>query len=180
MFFLVKNSKGQSAVEFLLIAPILFLIFFAIVQLAYMAYVSFAVQRAALAVARTASLSGPNNSAAFKTQLIVSLLPIVQLNQKTLLTVLSSDCETTVSPDYQQITTLVRYPMPVWVPLVGNVFGEPVDSSTDYNQTPEGQTVKEIFQLLDKTPPNLSFQGVRMPVVWISYEATTFNEAYSR
>lgn len=180
MWHFKKNQKGQSAVEFALIVPLLFFIFFAIIQMAYMAYVSFAVQRAALALARTASLEGKNNLVAFKTQLVISLLPIANLNPQILLTILSSSYNITTSSDQTNITTQVSYPMPIWVPLVGKVFGDQLESSTNYNNTPDGQAIKTTLKLLNLNPPDLSFQGVHFPVHWITYEATTFNEAYGR
>jgi Flp pilus assembly protein TadG len=178
MWYLKKNQKGQSAVEFVLIVPLLFFIFFAIIQMAYMSYVSLAVQRAALAIARTASIGGKNNSAAFKIQLVISLLPIANLNPQILFTILSSSYKITTSSDQTHIMAQVSYPMPIWVPLVGNVFGDQLQSSVNYNDTPDGQAVKTELQLLNLNPPDLSFQGVRLPVHWITYEATTFNEAY--
>lgn len=172
------KATGQSTVEFVLIAPLLFLIFFAIIQLSYMAYASFAVQRAALAVARMASLSGIDNSTTFQTQLAISLVPLSNLNQKTLLTVLESDCKVNESPDKKKIVVQVRYPMPIWVPVVGNVFGETLVPSADYNNSPAGQAIKTIFSMLKRPIPDLSFKGVRLPVYWINFEAATFDEAY--
>ena len=175
-----KNSQGQSAVEFVLLAPLLFFIFFAIVQLAYMSYAALAVQRGALSVARDVALDGQDDPKAVKARLILSLLPLAQLNQKTLLTVLESKCESKISGDRKQITVQVHYPMPIWVPMVRNIIGESLVPSADYNNSPEGEAVKAIFQMLDKTPPNLSFKGARFPVVWMKCEATTFNEAEGR
>src|SRR5579859_5748713 len=177
MVFLKKNSKGQSAVEFVLLAPLLFFIFFAIIQLAYMSYAALAVQRAALSVARDAALDGQGDPKAMKARLTLSLLPLTHLNEKILLTVLASEFKTMVSEDRKQITVQVRYPMPIWVPMVRNMIGESLAPSTDYNNSPEGDAVKTIFQMLDKAPPDLSFKGVRLPVIWMKCEATTFNEA---
>ncbi len=176
--FRKKVPKGQSAVEFVLIAPLLFLIFFGIIQLSYMAYVSLAVQRAALAVARNASLSGRDNSLAFKTQLVISLFPITNLSSKTLSTILASDYKITFSSDYQEITAQVRYPMPIWVPLVQNFLGEDLASPGDTDQTSEGEAIIAVYRFLGKTPPDLSFQGLHQPVVWLNYQVTTFNEGY--
>jgi hypothetical protein len=175
---LLKDEGGQSAVEFILIAPFLFLILFAVIQLAYMSYVSLAVQRAALAVARTATLSGTDNSKTFKTQLAISLFPLSNLNSKTLLTILASKISVTVSRDKKNVIAQVRYPMPIWVPMVSRIFGEPLVPSFDYNNSPEGQAIQKIFQLFNQPAPNLSFQGVSLPVCWVKYEETTFNEAY--
>lgn len=172
------KPKGQSAVEFCLIAPFLFFIFFAIIQLAYMSYVSFAVQRAALAVARDASLGGIDQTTAFKTKAALSLMPISNLSRKTLLTVLASQCSVAVSSDQKQIIAKVRYPMPIWVPLVGKVFGQTLIPSVNYNNNPAGDAIRNLFLILGKTPPDLSFQGVHLPVVWVTYQESTFNEAF--
>lgn len=172
-----KDAKGQTAVEFVLVVPLLFLIFFAIIQLSYMAYASLAVQRAALAVARNASLGGTDKPEAFKTQLAVSLLPIANLNRKTLLTVLASDCRVAPSADNRRMTALVRYPMPIWVPLVGSIFGRTLIPGVNYNGTPAGEAIQALFRISGKVPPDLSFKGAHLPVVWINYQATTFNEA---
>jgi hypothetical protein len=177
-FFYLRSPKGQSAVEFALIAPLLFFIFFALIQVAYMSYVSLAVQRAALAIARTASLGSKDDSTAFKTQLVISLLPVANLSPKTLLTILASDYKVIPSSDNRQVTAIVRYPMPIWVPLVRTVFGKSLIPSVDYNATPEGLAIKNVFQLLGKQPPDLSFEGVHFPVFWMTYKETTFNEAY--
>lgn len=179
IFLSTKAPKGQSAVEFVLAAPLLFLIFFAIIQLAYTAYVSLAVQRAALAVARNASLSGQNYSMAFKTQLILSLLPLANLSPKTLSTILESEYKVTFSSDYQQVTAQVRYPMPIWVPLVQNFLGEDLATSNDGSQTQETEAVKSVFNLLGRPAPDLPPQSAHQPVVWVHYQVTTFNEGYS-
>ena len=174
------KAKGQSLVEFCLIAPLLFFIFFAIIQLAYMSYVSLAVQRAALAVAREASLAGTDQSTFFKTKAVLSLMPIANLSQRTLLTILASRCSVRISSDQKQVIAQVRYPMPIWVPLVRDIFGETLVPSADYNNDPAGQSVKTLFQILGRDPPDLSFSGVHLPVVWFKYQETTFNEAYDR
>ena len=173
------NEKGQSATEFVLIAPFLFLIFFCIIQFSYIAYVSLAVQRAAFAIARKASLSGGVDQAAFQTQLTISLLPIASLNQKTLLTILETKIKIFPSSDKRQMVARVSYPMPLWVPFARNVFGEELRSSANYNEAPEGQTIKSVYSLLGKPEPNLSFEGVQFPIRWITYEESTFNEAFT-
>jgi len=172
------NQKGQSATEFVLIAPLLFLIFFCIIQFSYIAYVSLAVQRAALAIARKASLSGDADQTAFKAQLAIALLPIANLNQKTLLTILETKYLTFLSQDRKQRIARVSYPMPIWIPLVRNVFGEDLISSSNYKNSPEGQAIKGVFSLMNKPEPNLSFESVHLSVRWITYEETTFNEGY--
>ncbi len=177
MIFL-KDQKGQSAAEFVLVAPFLFLFFFCVLQMAYMGFVSFAVQRAALAIARKASLGSTENSTAFKSQLALSLLPIASLNQKTLLTILETNYQITQSTDQKQVSAKVRYPMPIWIPLVRNIFGETLTPSANYNDSPEGKAIKMVFSLLKKPEPDLSFHGLSLPVRWIVFEETTFNESY--
>jgi hypothetical protein len=171
-------EKGQSTTEFVLIAPFLFLTFFCIIQFSYLAYVSLAVQRAALAIARKASLSGVSDQTAFKAHLAISLLPIANLSQKTLLTILETKFHAFKSQDGKQMVARVSYPMPIWVPLARNVFGTDLIASSDYNESPEGQAIKSVFALMGKPEPNLSFQGEHFPVRWITYEESTFNEGY--
>ena len=173
------TAEGQSAVEFSLIAPFLFLFFFCVIQTAYTAYVSLAVQRAALAVARKASLSPGENSAAFKTQLTLSLLPLVRLNSKTLPTILEAQYLVTVSKDNKKVTAQVRYPMPIWIPIVRNLFGETLTFSPASAGSPEGLAVQNLISLLNHSNLNLSLQSVRLPVRWITFEETTYNESYS-
>lgn len=180
MNLFIKNTpKGQSAVEFVLIAPLLFFIFFAIIQLAYMAYVSLAVQRSALAVARDATLTGQEYSISFKSQLAISLLPLTNLNPRILSTILASDYALNYSPDRKTVAVQVKYPMPIWVPLIRNVIGENLESTQDYNQTTEGQAIKKAFELLGKPAPDLNFQKERLPVFWVTCQETTFNEGYN-
>src|SRR5258708_11160588 len=171
------NEKGQSATEFVLIAPLLFFVFFCVIQFSYIAYISLAVQRAALAVARKASLSGTFNETAFKTHLTVSLLPIANLNQKTLLTILETKCQVFPSQDNKQILARVSYPMPIWVPLARNVFGEDLIPSSNYTDSAEGQAIKAVFSLMRKPYPSLTFEGAPLPVRCVTYEQSTFNQA---
>lgn len=172
------THKGQGAAEFVLAAPFLFLFFFCVIQAAYTGYVALAVQRAALAVARNAALSPAESSLDFKTQLALSLLPIVSLNSKTLITVFEAQYQTALSQDQKQVIARVRYPMPIWIPFLRNLFGEPLIPSFDYNDSTEGRAVRNLFSLLNKPPPDLSFEGARLPVRWIVFEETTFNESF--
>ena len=130
-------------------------------------------------IARSASLSGPDNDLAFKTQLALSLLPLSDLNPKTLLTILASEVHVSISANRKQVTAQVRYPMVIWVPLVDKVFGEDLVPSSDYNNSPEGRAIKKIFSFLNKPIPDLSFAGVHLPVHWVTYEETTFNEGFT-
>jgi hypothetical protein len=170
-----KGQRGQSTVEFVLLAPLLFFIFFAILQLFYIGYVSLAVQRAALSIAQETALTTERSDNIVHAKLIYSLLPISKLNRTTLACAMASQCQ--IKTQSEKVRVQVRYPMPIWIPLVGRVFGESIIPSANYNNTPYGQAIRRIFQLLGKNPPDLSFTGLKFPHArWISFEAETFNE----
>ena len=175
-----KTSKplGQSTVEFVLIAPLLFLLFFCVIQMAYTSYVALAVQRAALAVARTASLQGETDSLAFKTELAWSLMPIAGLSEKTLSTIFASKVSASLSPDGKLVTVRVEYPMPIWVPGIRQVFGQPLVPPPLPTGSPEAVAIRGIFSLLGIPAPDLSFTGLNLPVRWITFEESTFNEGF--
>src|SRR6185369_5655278 len=80
---MVRNQKpkGQSAVEFLLAAPLLFLLFFLIIQSAYLGLTALALQRAAMAGAREIGLTGVLNDQNIRLKIAVSLAPLAYLNQ---------------------------------------------------------------------------------------------------
>ena len=168
-------ERGQSAVEFVLIAPWLFLFFFCVIQTAYMAFVALAVQRSALAIARAVSLGSPENSKSLKAELAVSLLPISNLSRKTLLTVLETRISSRRSPDHR-ITVQVEYPMPVWVPFIRNIFGQPLIPSKDYQGTPEALAIDSVFRLMNISPPDFSFTGLSFPVRWITFQESVHDE----
>lgn len=170
-------ESGQSATEFVLIAPLLFLIIFCVIQLAYAAYAALAVQRAALAVARTVSQGGKENDIAARTRVAVALLPIARLNRQALMTILATRCETEVSPDKSRITARVSYPMPIWVPLAGKIFGEPLNPITYDHRSNEG-SLDSIFSILNEPAIRSSLQGTLPRVHWITREESTFNESY--
>jgi len=60
----------------MLVAPVLFFIFFGIIQLFYTAYVSFAIQRATHSIAQQAAASPNPSSFDPKFQMIEALLPL--------------------------------------------------------------------------------------------------------
>jgi len=166
------NQKGQSALEWALIAPLLFLIFFGIIQIAYLGYASLAVQRATLSIAKSAARSQIFYDPHF--QLFYSLAPLEALNKSTLATVLSTQCSIeTIGPN---VHVEVRYPMPIWVPLIGRFIGEPLSPSL-FTNIPGLDLVGKIFQFLGKTPPDLSFLGFRPPYVyWLTFTADARDE----
>ena len=169
--FLLK-AKGQSAVELVLIAPLLFFIFFGIIQIAYLAYASLAVQRATISIAdsaaRTRSIYDP------RFQLFYSLIPLEALSKSTLATVLSTQCA--IQSSGPKIHVEVKYPMPIWVPLVGRFIGEPL-SPSQFMNNPGLDLVEKIFRFCGKTPPDLSFLGFTPPYVhWITFTADATDE----
>jgi hypothetical protein len=173
------KQRGQSAVEFVLIAPLLFIIFFGIIQLAYMAFVSFAVQRAAIAVAREASLTGNPSRMNCYPKLIFSLAPLCKLNRTTFACIAASRCQIIESKDKKWVTARLHYPMPIWVPLVGRIFGEEIIPSRQI--IPEGvaNDLEKITSLFGFSMPRLSFDGAHLPYFrWMIFEASVFNEGF--
>lgn len=169
-----RAQKGQSAVEFALIAPFLFFIFFAIIQLAYTGYVSFAVQRAALSIARDAARSDDPDLHEPHFQLFYSLGPLLTLNKTTLATALAADCSINTIGD--KVHVRVKYPMPIWVPFVGKVFGVPFTSSF-FKENANGALIGGILKLFGQDPASLSIPGLHFPdVFWITFTAETMDE----
>ena len=168
------RQKGQSAVEFALIAPFLFFIFFAIIQLAYTAYVSFAVQRAALSIARDAARSQIPELYEPHFQLFYSLGPLFTLNKTTLATALAADCSIDAIGD--KVSVRVRYPMPIWVPFVGKLFGVPFDVSF-FRETSKGALIGSILKLFGQDPTALSIPGIHFPdIFWLTFTAQAVDE----
>ena len=163
--------------EFALIAPVLFLVFFAVLQTAYTAFTALAVQRAALAVAQNASQSpnGLPSKSLVEARLIYALYPLSRLNRTTLACAFAS--QTQIKNEGQRVTVQIRYPMPIWVPGVGRLFGEPLIPSFDYTQTALGRQVQGLLAVFGVRLPDLSFEGLRFPYArWMTFQASTFNE----
>lgn len=168
------DTRGQSAVEFALIAPFLFFIFFAVIQLAYTAYVSFAVQRAALSIARDAARSDIPELYEPHFQLFYSLGPLFTLNKTTLATALAADCSINTVGD--KVVARVKYPMPIWVPFVGKLFGVPFNTSF-FKENSKGLITGSILQLFGQDPAALSIPGLRFPdVFWMTFTAQAMDE----
>ncbi len=169
------DQKGQSAVEFVLLSPLLFFIFFGIIQFAYSAYVAFAVQRAAYAIAREAAACPNPKTFNPYFQLVYCLAPLGQLNNATLATALATKCDISVEDDSVQVRLF--YPMPIWVPMVGKLFGEKLQLNPS-NLGPVDSDLKSAFQLIGKPLPELSLQSLTLPYVhFIAFSATTPEEA---
>lgn len=169
-----KSSKGQATLEFVLLAPLLFLFFLSIGQLAFTGYVSFAVQRAAFAISRAAAASDDPSTYNPYTQLGYCLSPLGQLNRITLATILATKCD--IRTDGEKVHVQVIYPMPIWIPGVAKVFGQklnlnPVDS------IPMASSLESVFRILGKPIPDFSLNGLNLPYVHlISFSADTIDE----
>lgn len=179
---LSPGNKGQSAVEFLLIAPWLFLLFFAIMQTAYIAFVSLALQRAALAVAHEASLTGSRDPKDLQDQVLLSLAPLPSLHRATLMGILACECSVRTSADGRSVTARIHYPMPLWVPLAGPLFGERLSAAL-LSRDRSGPTpqLRRFLILLGLSLPELTGSASRLPYIhWMDFTATDFNEGRDR
>lgn len=165
-------DSGQSLVEFVLTAPLLFLLFFAILQGTALCWTCLSVQRAAMAAARHASRVEGTSKAwdSPRLQALVALAPLVALNKAYLVSGLLTKVET-VESDGHLIAT-VRFPMPIWMPLAGPWLGERILLS-DNGIDPETRKVLQIvFQLTGKKPPDFDSVLDRLPYYrWISFQA---------
>jgi hypothetical protein len=168
------QPQGQSVTEFTLVAPVLFLIIFCVIQLAYLAYVQLAVQRASLAIAREASCS--NNPASYDPsfQLGYCLSTLGSLNKAALATVLATKCS--ISTDGTRVHVLISYPMPIWVPLAGNIFGQKLSLDSP-GVMPMESSLQNAFKILGKPVPNFSFGNFNVPYIrYITYSADAVDE----
>jgi hypothetical protein len=150
-----------------------------IIQLAYMAYVSLAVQRAALAIAQEASLTGDRTVRDFRSKLTYSLAPLASLNPKTLASIPACQCSCQESFDKKNITVQIRYPMPIWVPLMGRIFGEPLVPHLDSSLAKGGLDLQTAAKFFGIPTSDFSSLGPRLPFYcWITFNASTHNEGY--
>jgi hypothetical protein len=169
------SQKGQSLSEFVLIAPLLFIFFFALIQVAYTAFAAFALQRAAFAIVRDAAASDDPKTYNPYFQLAYCLAPLGQINSTTLATVLATHCDITVD-DEDYVHARLSYPMPIWVPLVGKIFGHSFQVSSAL-RSPMEETLEYVFEALGKPKPDLSFKQLTFPnVQTLSFNAAALNE----
>lgn len=176
-----KKQDGQSAVEFVLLAPFLFLFFFLTLQIFYTAFTALAVQRAALAIARESSITGIGADDVLREKLILALAPLSSLHPATFAGILGANYERSLSPNGQDVVVKVHFPMPIWVPMVGKVLGERLPVSLLLDSYSERKSLQDIFHLLGHSIPDLSFSKDRLPYFrWVIFEAVTHNEGYSR
>ena len=168
-----KNILGQSAVEFILIVPVLFLIFFGIIQLFYLAFASFAVQRAAYSIAQQAAASVSPSSFDPRLQIVEALLPLEQINSSTLINTLSTQC--TINSDGKNVHVNITYPMPLWVPLVRNIVGQNLNNQlTPATVIP--QSLTNALQTAGLSIPNLNPNQTPTKVIWFNFEAQASDE----
>jgi len=169
-----SKSKGQAAVEFVTLAPLVFLIFFGIIQLAYTAFISFAVQEATFSIARSAAASNSPESYDPTLQIIYSLTPISKLNHSTLATLLATQCH--IQTDGQTVHVVVKYPMPIWIPIIQKIFGKKLSIPASV-WIPNEILLNQVFEIAGTTPPNLSLQIPTLPYVhWLTFSANALDE----
>jgi hypothetical protein len=188
------DGRGQALVEYVLIAPLLFLIFFAIIQLAYMGLTALAVQRAAMAIAREAAISTdptaqPLENWRIVTQQYLAFYPLLSLKKTdVLLAIAGTDIQTVV--EGRMVKTTVRYPMPIWVPLVGPLFGKTFDLTFSANKYRIVQETRDEYQKIrgfigilfpdnSSMPefPDMTWTFAQLPCArMVTSTATVFNE----
>jgi Flp pilus assembly protein TadG len=170
---LLQKQTGQSTVEFLLVVPVLFFIFFGIIQFFYIAYVSFAVQRATYSIAQQAAASPDPASFSPQFQIIEALLPIAQLNPSTITSALATNCA--INTDGTTVDVKVSYPMPIWVPLMKNLIGQNLNNQpTPSNLIPP--LLINVLQTVGLSLPNLSIDQNLTRVLWFTFEAHAVDE----
>lgn len=169
-----QNAKGQSIVEFTLIAPLVFFIFFAIIQLTYMGYVFFAVQNAAFSIVRKAAASSAPNQYNPAFDLVYALAPLEKINPVLIETALATQCQIQTQADQVQIS--LHYPMIIWIPLFQRLFGQKLPSS-DLSQNLDPNLLEKVFETLKIPVPALEAGVPQAPYVhWFVVTATALDE----
>ena len=172
-----NKAEGQSALEFVLIAPILFFIFFAIIQLFYTACLSFAAQRAAFAIARESSLTGIRTGPRLRFIETYNLAPLAALSRESLVGILAAQYSCRISPDGKRVFAQVKVPLPIWVPMVGKIFGEKLNLSSLSHSRGEEASVRSALTLLNISFPDMTRNQFHLPYFfWLDFESSTHNE----
>lgn len=159
-------------VEFVLTAPLLFLIFFALIQGAALGWTALTVQRAADAVARHASRAGadPKSWDSPRLQALVALAPLVGLNKAYLVSGAFTQVE--VQEDGDKTIATLRFPMPLWVPLAGPWLGERLVPPLNGWGNTTRDLFSSAFRLLGRTPPDLDAPLGALPYYrWITFRS---------
>jgi hypothetical protein len=167
-----QNATGQSAVEFVFIAPVLFLIFFGVLQLFYSAFVSFAIQRAAFSIAQEAATSMSFSNFDPRFQIVYALFPLEKINSATLNYALATQCN--IKQVKKTIQVNVLYPMPIWVPVMGNLIGQNFANAGSATLIPA--SITNLLQTIGINLPNLNSGTNNTKVLWINYSAECLDE----
>jgi hypothetical protein len=178
---MVRNQKpkGQSAVEFLLAAPLLFLFFFMIIQSAYLGLTALALQRAAMAGAREIGLTGIQNDQNIRLKIAVSLAPLAYLSQAAFIGILNCRYESNAAFHPREIRFSLHYPMPIWVPIAGKLLGGPLPAAPPGFGNGMTPSLREVFKTAGITRLNLRDTHRGLPCVrWLTFEATFHNEGF--
>jgi hypothetical protein len=165
-----------------LIAPILFLLFFAILQLFLLGVTCLALQRSAIAIARETSIadgivSRSGMSLRHHIQKTSALLPLVQLDRGRGWHCMAASRVDIIHSD-RTVTATIHYPMPIRLPGLGRWFGTQLTSTFPLSSEP-------LPSILEKTLRSLGIplQGRSLPVPshfhvrWMSFTATAFSES---
>jgi hypothetical protein len=167
-----RLESGQSLVEFVLTAPLLFFLFFALIQGTALLWTCFSVQRAAMAAARHAARveAKPKPWDSPKLQALVALAPLLALNKACLASGFLTKVETAQVEDH--LVATVRFPMPIWVPLVGPWLGQHLGLPEEAPDPETKRMVQTAFQLAGKKVPNLDAVFNHLPYYrWIEFQA---------
>ena len=151
------DNRGQSAAEFALTAPLILLLFFCLIQAAYCTLTCLVVQRSALVAARHAArqdgTGGPAASPLLEAT--IALLPLADLHRSNLVALVLTRVD--INRRGPEVEAVVRYPMPLCVPLAGRWFGERLNPPMDLSDSSVGKILKQAFRLSGRTTPDFSF-----------------------
>jgi len=165
-------SKGQSTVEFVLVAPLLFLFFFTLVQGAILAWTCLSVQRAAQAVVRHAVRveREPQGWDSPRLQALVALAPLCRLHKAYLVSSLLAEIH--LKHEGNDMVATVRFPMPLWIPLAAPLLGEKLVIPTGGFGPESTKLVQKVSQILGTRFPDLPSSSAHLPFFcWVTFQA---------
>jgi hypothetical protein len=165
---------GQAMVEFVLIGPVVFFIFFGIIQLFYMAFVFLAVQKTAITICQNAAASEnpPQYNPDF--DLIYTLAPLEKISPTLAETFLATNCQIESSNDEVRVT--LHYPMIIWIPMFKQLFGQKFVPAA-LPQNADTALLNQVFSFAQSSVP--AFQAVEkdIPYVhWFDIKASALDE----
>ncbi len=142
--------------------------------MAYFAYGSLAVQRAAYAAARGAARSADPSAYDPRLQLGYCLAPLARLNRRALFSVLATRCE--IQTDGDKVRAHLDYPMPIWIPGLGGIFGQRL-SLIPADAAPIWSSLQALFKWTGKPLPDFAGNLSDLPYVRvISFSADAVDE----